>query len=161
MANCHVRLERRQDSNDLRTLVMSRQIAEHQTSSIIPGPSSSERAAITDLERSDQESQQQPDTLTHPNRRAKKRQRVLKIGFASWLTGRVWLFGFNRAASGWDVSLRTLNVGGLDAPIFAACRAGDLGEVQRLTASGKASLYDTSAGYSRSPLNVRMPHVHY
>lgn len=106
-----------------------------------------------------QQSPHQPAILRSRSQKPKERQKVLRIGFASWLTGKVWLLGINRAESGWDVCLRTLNIVPRDAPIFAACWDGDFEHVRRLLTSGNASIYDTAPReifyLETTPLQVR------
>ena len=93
-------------------------------------------------------------------KKARKRQSFIKIRLPSWMSSRVWLLGMNRAETGWDLSLRTMNMIPGDAPIFLACMDGDLATVRRLLTSGAASIHDTAIdlGYKTiTPLQVSLP----
>lgn len=97
--------------------------------------------------------------MTNVRRRRKpaSRRSYIKISFASWLTGKTWLLASRRAESGWDVSLRTLYMVPYNAPIFHACRRGDLPEVRRLLTSGEASILDTISRHRDYELGIETP----
>lgn len=102
----------------------------------------------------DREEAPQPSTsiaLRMP-RDKRARRSVVRISIGSSLTGKIWLLGMSRAESGWDISLRTVNMLPDHAPIFELCRSGDLNGVRQMISSCAASIYDTSDDPSEGAL---------
>ena len=70
----------------------------------------------------------------------KQKPRVLKVN--AWFLSEIWQISLDRTPAGWDLSLRTWNLGPTSAPVFRYCFCGDLLGVQKLINDGKASYYD-------------------
>ena len=84
-------------------------------------------------------------------KRAKRAPFILRI--RPWFLNTVYTVATVKATNGWDISLRTYNIVPVDAEIFEACEYGDLSQVRRLFAEGRASPLDRDA-YGQSLLWV-------
>ena len=71
-----------------------------------------------------------------------------------WLTGRIWELATVHAQGRWDISIRTLNIRPMDAPIFRFCEDGNMTAVRDILATGRASILDCADRTEMTPLAV-------
>lgn len=94
---------------------------------------------------------------TRRTRAVRRTQRSFRISLPNWATSLVWDLAMTQTQRGWDLSLRTYNARPRGSEIFMLCLKGDLAGMQRLIASGSASLFDVDLCHSKpSLLEVRI-----
>lgn len=102
-----------------------------------------------------------PSEWIMTSRKTKHRasRKVFSVHLPGWLFGRVWNISMARASGGLNLSLQHWATVEPRAPVFEACEKGDLAEVRKLIASGRASPRDRIRSVtSTSLLDVSLMH---
>ena len=69
-------------------------------------------------------------------------RRLFQMTTPEWISNTIWQFEMRRSITGFNIMLRTYGVVSWDAPIFVACRQGDVTEMKRLFDNKLASPFD-------------------
>jgi hypothetical protein len=73
--------------------------------------------------------------------------RLFHMMTPEWISNTIWQFEMRRSIAGFNVLLRTYGIVPHNAPVFKACREGDVIEMQRLFDNKLASPFDRSPNW--------------
>jgi hypothetical protein len=71
-------------------------------------------------------------------------RRLFRMTTPEWISNTICQFEMRRSIVGFNIALRTYGIVHADAPVFLACRKGDVSEMQRLFDDRLASPFDKS-----------------
>lgn len=142
-------LERTKSSLLLAYNLYQQATAEDRHSSMMKAVSSSQASVMQMAQTTTQStlSAQDPSVLVHSVVQKSRHlcavdKRLFRINTPTWLSKTIWQLEMGRSVAGFSIFARTYGIVPENSPIFEACRAGDITEMQRLFDCRLASPYD-------------------